>query len=136
MKEPDPEYRKRESMNQDSRNQDEPTEDREQENLSRPLDLTLRRAARELEEELDGLFGISAHDIEQAVRRLDEGKNPGLRESRERLPPSVDKTLMMLEIVLEEGREAAARGDEISVIYMSELLQNYAGRLNRLLSRS
>ncbi len=91
-----------------------------------PADLNLRRLARDLEQELGGLFGINYRDVEKALERLRAGRT----EARMALP--VESAVRLLEALLEIARETAERDDKSSFDAILELVENYRKRLHRL----
>lgn len=97
------------------------------------LNLQLHKLAREMEKELGGLFGIRHQDIEKALKRLHERVSLPESEEPAALPNLIDKTLPLLEIVYERAREACENGERQSLLYLIELLDNYRGRLERML---
>lgn len=92
------------------------------------IDLQKRKMARELEREFAGLFGIDYRDVERALERLQAGAG----ENQPRMPGPVERTVGLLEVVLEIAREAHDAEDQRSLAGIMELLENYSRRIQKL----
>ena len=104
---------------------------------SQPIDLRLRRLAREMEAELGGLFGIDYKDIERALDRLHAGLEGDARTNVPesgpvRLPEPIERVLPLLDIIYEIAHHSANQGDRGAVQALVELLENYRGRIEKL----
>ncbi|MCR9144303.1 MAG: hypothetical protein NXI24_18800 [bacterium] len=117
----------------------EPPADRE------PIDLQKRRMARQLEEQLGGLFGIELPDIESAIQRLYNDFETGQYDERERmrrLPEPLHGVIQSLDRVYEIARleyesepEDGAAGEEggsPTLAHIIQLVENYLDRLKKL----
>jgi hypothetical protein len=107
----------------------------EDERENEPIDLSRRRVVRELHNELGGLFGIGATDIEAAVERLWTAIQSGEyaeRYGEARLPPTLQTVIHYLDCVYEHARRAADEADAPELEHIADLLTNYARRVQRL----
>lgn len=99
------------------------------------VDLQRRRLARELENELGGLFGIEARDIEAAIARVWQAIDSGEFKERygePKLPPRLRRALTLLDSLYAEALQAQQEGDAAALRQMAQLLQSYSARLERL----
>ena len=96
---------------------------------NKPADLQVRRMARQIEQELGGLFGIDYRDIEKAIERLGQNED----DSAAKLPEPIEKTARLLDIIQDTAVETLKNEDHASLKCMIELLDHHRRRLERLL---
>ena len=106
-------------------------------NSNKPVDIQTRRLARELEQEIGGLFGIKIQDIEDAIKRFESrngiGEPAGESVEDFSLPDTIERSLRLLDIIYEMARISADNEDLKTVNYIIEMLDNYKQRIGRLL---
>jgi len=103
-----------------------------------PVDLQKRRLAREMEDQIGGLFGIDHRDIEAAIDRLWDSVEKGdyqtrYEEARTRIPEKVQRAIHFLEGVYALAMQAREEEDPENVRAILELIGNCRERTARLL---
>lgn len=103
-----------------------------------PVDLQKRRLAREMEDQIGGLFGIETRDIEAAIDRLWESFERGdyqtrYEAARARVPETIQRAIHFLEGVHALALQAREEEDPGSIRAIVDLIENCRDRTARLL---
>ncbi|MCB1326477.1 MAG: hypothetical protein H7A21_06035 [Spirochaetales bacterium] len=113
--------------------------DDSEDNSLHPVDLQKHRLVRELEGEINGLFGINREDIAGALDRLwiaiAEGQYAE-RYDRSLLPPELERVLQSFETIDQICRSALSGepADRVLPERTLELFDHYRERIRRLLA--
>ncbi len=100
-----------------------------------PVDFQKIKLARELEQEIGGIFGIERRDIEKAVDRLWAGEiRYPETNSTQILTDPVKRAIQALDLLESAARDAADNPESAACI--KELLPFYSKRIEKLISGS
>ena len=103
------------------------------EDKSGPVDLQKKKLARDLENQIGGIFGIEREDIEKAIDRLWSGEIPCSNSETDRINLSDPLKRVIQALDLLESAVSEAGEDPATVSCIRELIPFYVNRIESLL---